>query len=409
MKKERMVFVTNLHFSPNGNGGQQRTYFLIKELSLNFDLIVISPYKANEPEIKDVNADFIENKGVLARKWMQQSFLGRLVTKLATILLKLKSSHSNPVKYYSSLQLVKQIKNIKKDKRYNNAEIIVFDTVRTVEKLNKSLFKKRILNAHNFDSEIYEYELEQLKNKNVSPVGILDKSRELKFVQSFEHHIDSYFDVIWTCSNEDIKKFKEHNPKTNVKFECLPNGSDTESRKLQKINHNYQKLLFVGSLNYFPNVNGLRWFVKSILSKVPNDFELTIVGKSPKAEDFDFIKPFANIKLIGEVDDVEPYYALNDVVVVPLLEGSGTRLKIMEAFSYGKLVLSTAKGMEGISAVDGKHYIQFEDFNDFETKYLVDLKNGTFESLRKQARLLVENHYSWKGIVSDYSKKLYGT
>lgn len=404
-----MLFVTNLHFKHNGNGGQQRTYFLIKELSAYFDLLVLSPYKKDEDAVQGIDATFIASKGVKARKMMQNSIHGRIGSKIANFIFRFTEPSTTPILYFASHQLRKQIEHIKQQPKFEHIHTIVFDTLKTVEKFDCQLFQRRILNAHNFDFEINEYKLlQKLKDSSASATDIQDKLNDLLFVKNFEFDIDTYFDVIWTCSEDDIEKFKTYNPATKVQFECLPNGSDTETRNVQITTNNYKKLLFVGSLNYFPNINGLQWFVNTIFKKLPSDFELNIVGKSPGNEDFKFLESYNNIHLIGEVDDVEPYYASHDVVVVPLLEGSGTRLKIMEAFSYGKLVLSTSKGIEGIAANDGEHYIGFENYKDFETNYLLNLDPVKFESIRTQSRQLVENSYSWKCIVSEYSKKLYG-
>lgn len=409
MKREGILFVTNLHFKSNGNGGQQRTYFMIKELASHFDLVVVSPYSGGDEEVKGIDATFVLSKAVEARKMMQRSIHGRLLAKITSMIFKMTNSSKNHIIYFTSKQLRKQIINIKNQKRYDHLKTIVFDTIRTAEKFDNTLFKRRILNAHNFDFEISENQLlKLLKDSNSTTINIKQNLDQLLYVKSVELDIDTYFDEIWTCSEDDIEKFKIHNPNTKVTFACLPNGSDTEARNMQDITNNYKKLLFVGSLNYFPNVNGLEWFVNTIFKNLPSDFELTIVGKSPKADDFKFVDAYDNIHLIGEVDDVQPYYASHDVVIVPVLEGSGTRLKILEAFSYGKLVLSTAKGIEGIEGHDGEHFIKFENLDDFDSKFIKNHDLDNFESIRKRSRQLVEDRYSWKGIVSGYSKKLYG-
>lgn len=403
-----MLFVTNLHFKHDGNGGQQRTYFLVKELARHFDLFVISPYKTGDAAMKGVEATFIESHGVRARKKMQTTFLGRAHAKFLQQVFRFSGSIEPPVSYRASQLLQKQLKSFKRQKQFDHVRTIVFDTIRTVGKFDKALFQSSILNAHNFDYEVYEYELQQLNEGTSSAATIQDKQNDLLYAKKFEFDIDSYFDVIWTCSETDIEKFKTHNPNTKVVFESLPNGSDTETRTVQKTTNNYKKLLFVGSLNYFPNVNGLKWFVNAIFNKLPSDFEFNIIGKSPNSEAFKFLESYDTINLIGEVDDVEPYYASHDVVMVPLFEGSGTRLKILEAFSYGKLVLSTPKGIEGIEANDGEHYLEFDNFEEFESKFLKAMDTEQFGQIRKNARQLVEDKYSWKQIVARYIEENYG-
>ena len=204
----------------------------------------------------------------------------------------------------------------------------------------------------------------------------------------------------------DALKFKAVNPGTKVQFYELPNGSDTNARQFQPITNTYKKFLFVGSLNYFPNVNGLKWFVETIFKHLPASFELNIVGRSPNQDDFSYLSAYPNVNLIGQVDDVEAYYRTHDVFVVPLLEGSGTRLKILEAMSYGKLVLSTPKGIEGIAARDGIDYLEFNNFESFKSNILKRLDDFEgLETIRKKGRQFIENSYSWETIVENYVKQ----
>lgn len=406
MGREGMLFVTNLHFNRNGNGGQQRTYFLIKELSRHFDLVVISPYISHDIEVQDITANFILNRGIKTQKFFRSSIFKKVIGKILNFIFKIFARPTNPfISHISSYQLSRQIKSFRQQGRNSSLDIVVFDTLSTVVPLSPAHFQKRILNAHNFESELHHFLLkQQLQDNSASKLQLENSRRTLKKFTKYEFDLDTYFEEIWTCSDSDSLKFKTNNPNTGVDFKVIPNGSDTEHRNFQKINNNYKKLLFVGSLNYFPNINGLRWFVEEIFSKLSKDYELTIVGKSPNINSFDFVKPFSNIQLIGQVESVTPYYETHDVFIVPLHEGSGTRLKILEAFSYGKLVLSTRKGIEGISASDGKHYIGFDNYSDFIQKFIENGNLTSFEEMRKEARKLVEISYSWQYIVSQYSK-----
>jgi polysaccharide biosynthesis protein PslH len=72
-----------------------------------------------------------------------------------------------------------------------------------------------------------------------------------------------------------------------------------------------------------------------------------------------------SVRYVGRVPSVEPFYAESHAVVVPVFEGSGTRLKILEAMAYGRPVISTALGAEGLPVVPGEHYLQAESPDDF--------------------------------------------
>ena len=110
------------------------------------------------------------------------------------------------------------------------------------------------------------------------------------------------------------------------------------------------KAIFIGSLNYPPNVDGLNWYFEQIhpliLKEVPQ-FELMIVGRSPSPEDFQHWKNQPNTAIHTNVDSISPYLNAATFSIVPLLHGSGSRLKIADSLMHGRPVISTAIGAEG--------------------------------------------------------------
>jgi glycosyltransferase involved in cell wall biosynthesis len=102
------------------------------------------------------------------------------------------------------------------------------------------------------------------------------------------------------------------------------------------------------------------------------------------------------VDLVGQVDDVIPYYRRASVLVVPLKSGSGTRLKILEAMSLGNPVVSTCIGALGIDAVDGEHVHLADAPQRFAESVDSLLSNrDLYERTRRSARALVEQKYDW--------------
>lgn len=403
--KRKILFVTNMHFNKNGNGGQQRTYYLIKELSRHRELLVLSPYNGQEHEVKGISADFIINDGVACKKEFSKNKISGFVLKILNLLITFvcpqysKTVHMAP---FAAWRLSNQLKTVSKQSKFDNLNTIVFDTLSTVVPIHQKAFKNRILNAHNFDYELAQASLESKIKKRESNKKLNATTKHIELLKKYECKIDKYFTEIWVCSKDDETKFRKFNHGTSVEFYILPNGSDPQARPLQSFHNTYHKFLFVGSLNYEPNYNGLKWFVDKIFKRLDNHYHLDIVGRSPNPKHFEYVNEHPGINLIGEVDDLESVYQKYDVMVVPLLEGSGTRLKILEAMSYGKLVLSTAKGIEGIDAVNNEHYLEFNTLEDFKS-ILNKLENSEeVKIIRTNGRNLIENSYSWCGIVKKY-------
>jgi len=128
-------------------------------------------------------------------------------------------------------------------------------------------------------------------------------------------------------------------------------------------------MLFIGSMDYFPNADGAQYFCRSILPllrvKIPN-FKLRIAGHGAEPQ-LMALDRHAEVELAGMVPDVTPEYARTGVVIVPLRAGSGTRVKILEAFSFRRPVVSTSIGAEGLGVTHEKHLLIADTPEEFAT------------------------------------------
>ncbi|MCC6944673.1 MAG: glycosyltransferase, partial [Thermomicrobiales bacterium] len=108
--------------------------------------------------------------------------------------------------------------------------------------------------------------------------------------------------------------------------------------------------LFVGTLTYFPNEDGVRFFCDEVLpllrEKAGQEFRVKVVGLAPPA--ITSLRALPNVEITGMVPAIEPHYATAGAVIVPLRTGGGTRIKLLEAFAHGVPAVSTSIGAEGI-------------------------------------------------------------
>ncbi|MGF1655656.1 MAG: glycosyltransferase [Verrucomicrobiales bacterium] len=151
-------------------------------------------------------------------------------------------------------------------------------------------------------------------------------------------------------------------------------------------------ILFVGHLLYYPNHQGLSWFVEKVLPRLRTalpSLQLLVAGAGSER-----FAPQPGLHCFGRVDDLQPYYQRCHLAVAPIFSGGGTRLKILEAFAYGRVVVSTSFGALGLEVQHEKHLLladSVETFADSIVRVLQDLP--LHEALKSSARHWVgQNH-----------------
>jgi glycosyltransferase involved in cell wall biosynthesis len=120
------------------------------------------------------------------------------------------------------------------------------------------------------------------------------------------------------------------------------------------------RLLFVGALRFWPYVYGVTWFVTEALPALDGPVAVDVVGEHDGT-----LPEAAGVTYHGRVESVLPYYRRAHALVLPVFEGSGTRLKVVEAALLGRPIVSTALGVEGLGLREGEHYLRAEDAAGF--------------------------------------------
>lgn len=148
------------------------------------------------------------------------------------------------------------------------------------------------------------------------------------------------------------------------RVELCPNGVDPVDQLPfpRRSEHEPLRLLFVGTVSYRPYERGIAWFVREVLPRLRESVpvELDVVGSPP-------LKPISapGVRYHGRVPALQPSYQRAHAVLVPVFEGSGTRLKVIEAMAYGRPVVSTPLGSEGLPVRAGEHFLEAETAEEF--------------------------------------------
>src|ERR1700730_2612656 len=181
----------------------------------------------------------------------------------------------------------------------------------------------------------------------------------------------------------------------------VPNGVDAQYFSPSDDEPEPSTVVFTGSINYRPNTDAVAYFIKEVmpqLLRLKPSARFVVVGQG--APDSLLRMADANVEFTGAVPDVRPYVARAAVVIAPLRVGSGTRLKILEALTIGKPVVTTTIGCEGLSVVDGEHLVVADDpqpLAEAVARLISDRKLAM--ELGRSGRALIERDYSWSVVV----------
>jgi glycosyltransferase involved in cell wall biosynthesis len=171
-------------------------------------------------------------------------------------------------------------------------------------------------------------------------------------------------------------------------------------------------LVFVGSMDWMPNQEGVLWFLGEILPRIRARRPLArvaIVGRDPSPNLVKAVHETATVHVTGSVNDVRPYLWHSAVSIVPLRVGSGTRLKIYEAMAAGTATVSTPIGAEGLPVEHGRHLLLAADAESFAAACLELLENEPRRrELAASAQAFVRENFSWESVARRFEEILEG-
>lgn len=177
-------------------------------------------------------------------------------------------------------------------------------------------------------------------------------------------------ETVWVCSVEDKNHICKlcHSPPRIV---IVPNLAPDlcVKAKCQSFAHSRcgPVLLFVGHLGYAPNKRAVRHLVRKVMPRVLSHHRharLIVAGRQPNARLKGMLEKKCCVQLIANPEEITPIYEQADIVVVPLAEGGGSRIKILEALAVGCPIVATAKAVEGLGLVPERHFLQAENATD---------------------------------------------
>lgn len=247
-----------------------------------------------------------------------------------------------------------------------------------------------ILATHNIESQIWERRAEHSSNA----LARLFFKMQARKMAAFERRQFPEMSAVAVVSPEDARQSAAWSGR-----ECalVENGVDLEQFQPAGPGEP-SELLFLGSLDWFPNRDAVEYFIEDILPIIRSahpEVTLRVVGRRPPVEFIRKFKGVQGVEVLGEVDDVRPHLERAGIVVVPLRIGGGSRIKILESLSMGKAVISTRVGAEGLAVEHGRDICLADTPQEFSQCLRQLSAEEERVRLGKNGRALVEQRYSW--------------
>ena len=285
-------------------------------------------------------------------------------------------------------------------------DAVVCDFLPPAANLPASMDVPSVLFTHNVEAEIWRRHMETATN----PVSRTLMRQQWQRMLRFEGEALSRFDVVLAVSDADGATFERLYPGALQRpVQVVKTGVDTAFFTPIADSERRAHLVFTGSMDWLPNEDGMLWFVREILPHIraeEPDVTLSIIGRAPTPA-VRRLAEQAGIEVTGRVDDVRPHVAAGDVYIVPLRIGGGTRLKIFEAMSMAKAVVSTTVGAEGLPVTHGKDIVIADEPAQFAERTVQLVRDAaTRRQLETAARRLVVDHYDWSAVAHDFETAL---
>lgn len=235
-----------------------------------------------------------------------------------------------------------------------------------------------------------------LRRKNGDLCTSVSLATEAAFFKRLEEDIVPGCKRVFVASESDRKKMQQRTGARNLSL--LPNVYAPRTLAGKRSGNLEFTFLFIGSYAYYPNHDAAVVLCRDVIPRLneisPVPFSFRFVGTGAGRSLRNVIQSTNGAVLIGPVENVETVYSGIDAMAAPINAGGGTRIKILEAFAFGKPVVSTSMGAEGIECEDGVHLLLANTVEVFADQCLRLIESRPLrESLTRAATELLQQKY----------------
>lgn len=398
--RPRLLFLSQtLPYPPHG-GVEARTYNILKLLAREYDVTALCFFRrggAVQGRVQEAIEALRPFGTVEAFSIPQEWSRLRLARDhLCSIL----SGRVYTVSAYESAAFVRRLRELLQSERY---EMVHADSMDLSGYFAEVKPLPLVCVHHNVESDLLRRRASVRRNPLVAAYLRLQAA----LMEREERRVTPQVALNVAVSPADAARFAVIAP--TARFTVVPNGVDVDAFRPAAGNPNPNEVVFLGGTSWFPNLDGMIWFLREALptlrTLVPS-VSVTWVGKATTQQRAQFESEYG-IRMTGYVPSVEPYVSVASCFIAPLRFGGGTRLKILDGWAMGQAVVSTTVGCEGLDARDGENILVRDKPAEFASAIAeILLSAETRIRLGREARRTVETLYAWemigRGMLATY-------
>ncbi|MFZ5759499.1 MAG: TIGR03087 family PEP-CTERM/XrtA system glycosyltransferase [Thermodesulfobacteriota bacterium] len=393
MKKKNLLFISHRVPYPPNKGDKIRSFNILKHLSKKYNIYLACMID----DKRDITASqnlhtFISGFyfDIINPFWKK---IFSITAFLRSLPISVYYFYSNSVQQSIDSLLEKQHMDVIFCYSSPTAEYIF--SSKHYSKLQQSLW---IMDFIDLDS----YKWLQYSKASSFPMSVIYRL-EAKFLRRYEKRVSKEFQHIFITTEAEKALFLQQ-VSLEANITPLQNGVDfhyfSPNHQTSIEKNEVYSLIFAGVMDYFPNIDGVKWFAEDIfpliLKKIPS-VTFYIVGSNP-TEDVKQLGQRPKITVTGFVDDVRDYYSIADVCIVPLRIARGIQNKVLEGMAMSKPTVCTPQALVGIEKTSKNELFVAESEKSFADSVVSLLQNKLLmQEMGMQARKFVRNNYSWEG------------
>jgi glycosyltransferase involved in cell wall biosynthesis len=322
-------------------------------------------------------------------------------------LINLISGESYHVTRFDSPDLKNKIIQILNQEKFDIVQLETVFMCPYISTIRRYSSAKIVLRAHNIEHLIWD----RIARETSNPLKKWYISQLALALEKYETRVTALVDGIIPITSTDARYFgsiangsgiselksilRNVPPATPVRITEIPFGVDVEKYEHPEIQTEFPSLFSLGSMNWIPNQEGIRWFIDQVWPDLHLQYpELKYYLAGRAMPDWMTALRIPNIIVLGEVEDASRFLAEKSIMIVPLFSGSGIRIKIIEGMAAGKTVISTTLGAEGIDCTHLKNILIADSPCEFfEMISICVNERKTCAKIGNEARQLIQSSY----------------